>query len=216
MVGFHRRGFEEYGARESRPYKVLPLIETVAFFVAIAALCVGAEYALQLRKAPQDGDKNYDHGHSRVFSNVWAIFYCGTAPVVTIILAIIDTPLYIRKTASPIWALVVATIMAAGWIPTAVMWFVCNYSPTLFTKYDSKLHHYPERCFQWTLQTENDEVKGVSSAITIAMVALGFAMIVIYLVYICFAAAAVHVWRYYSEESVPMIRKVSNQDSAVF
>lgn len=37
-----------------------------------------------------------------------------------------------------------------------------------------------------------------------------------YLTYIGFAAAAVHVWRTYNEESVPMIRKVSDSDSAVF
>ncbi|KAF2238212.1 hypothetical protein EV356DRAFT_507291 [Viridothelium virens] len=205
MAGFHDKGLQEVGVRESRAYRSLPLIETAALFGAIASLVINVEYAEQLSKAPPDGDKMYDVGHMRTFSNVWAVFYCGTAPVVSIILALIDVPLYIRKSASPVYALVVSTILAAGWIPCAVMWVTCDYSPTLFNSYDS--------CFQWTLQTENGEVRGVSAAITAAMVGLGLLMILIYLTYVGFAAAAVHVWRTYNEESVPMIRKITLLDA---
>jgi hypothetical protein len=73
MAGFHMKGVEEWGSRESRSYRTLPFIETVAFFTAIATLCISIEYALQLRDAPPDGDKMYNSGHLKLYStlSVW-------------------------------------------------------------------------------------------------------------------------------------------------
>ncbi|KAI9655324.1 MAG: hypothetical protein M1821_005471 [Bathelium mastoideum] len=169
MAGFQDKGFEVVGVRESKSYRYLPLLETAALFGAIASLVVNIEYAQQLSNAPLDEEKMEDTGHLKSFNLLWAIFYCGTAPVVSIFFALIDIPLYVRKAASPVYALVISTIFAVGWIPCAVMWFTCDYSPNLFTSYDS--------CFQWSLQTDNGEVVGVSPAFTAAMVGLGLLMV---------------------------------------
>lgn len=70
MAGFHTKGLEEVGARESRSYRCLPLIETAALFGAIASLAINIEYAQQLSHAPPDEDKMYDAGHTRTFNTV--------------------------------------------------------------------------------------------------------------------------------------------------
>ena len=70
MAGFHDKGLQEVGARQSRSYRSLPLIETTALFGAIASLCINIEYAQQLSNTPPDLEKTNELGQVEKFNTV--------------------------------------------------------------------------------------------------------------------------------------------------
>ncbi|KAJ9648060.1 hypothetical protein H2201_002398 [Coniosporium apollinis] len=152
------------------------VVEAWARLLAIVTLGLASAYAAQLVKAPV---------RSHVSSKTaYAVFFCGTTPLASILASTGSIVLYKRNKVTPLYGVIISTIFFFGWTVTMSLWMHCHY----FNLQPNDLES-ADFCYQARILSVNDYLEGVGNALADSLTGFSIPLIFLYFGYMCYASA---------------------------
>jgi len=92
-------------------------------------------------------------------SNSWFIFYAGTAPVLSIVLSLVNITLQLVSDLKPVYAIIFSPIMLLAWLLQIASWGLCELTSSFFDVRGF--------CYQWWVDVPADYDAGKTMALMV-------------------------------------------------